>query len=282
MKKLLPVLLAAAVIASCNKASDNATVALDHASSTVATVSKKNNSKIQLRHNGSLISVSTNAAAAHLAHGDQLVVTASDMATSFSDIAADPSKWFFYNDETDQIDNSLGSFVGGPSTPPYGSGSVQISVSGTQRRNLATYQFSGKKLSDIDVLAFSTYNPSAGNGGAANRTAYLNFNVDFDGSDTWQRRLVFTPPATAVAQNSWQEWDCIDNGNAVWRYSGGNFPGTSVSTMTWNDILSTYPNVRVRVTDSWLGIRVGSPYANGYTENLDGFKLNDLTFDFDN
>jgi hypothetical protein len=101
--------------------------------------------------------------------------------------------WFFYNDETDAIDASLGSFVAGPALPTYGVGSAQISVTGTQRRNLATYQFAGIALSDITVMKFRLYNPSAGNGGSASRSAYLNFNVDFDGSDTWQRRLVFLP-----------------------------------------------------------------------------------------
>lgn len=281
MKKTLLVLLSAAVVASCNKASNNANVATSPASS----VEKNSNSggkKVNVRHNGKVIQVSVNALNAHIGHGDQMVVNSSDMATSFNDVAADPSKWFFYNDETDQIDNSLGSFVAGPSTAPYGTGSVQISVSGTQRRCLATYQFAGMPLADISVLAFSTYNPSAGNGGAANRSGYLNFNVDFDGSDTWQKRLIFTPPSGAVTQDTWQEWDCIDGGNAVWRWSGGTFPGTSVTSMTWSDLLSTYPGIRVRVTDSWLGIRVGSPYANGYTENLDGFRLNGNTFDFDN
>ncbi len=283
MKKIFFLLLAAAAVAGCNKASNDAAPAhADLSAMEKNSNSSGNSNKVNIRHNGNVISVSANALSGHLAHGDQLVVKAADMATSINDVLADPSKWFFFNDETDAIDNSLGSFVSGPSTPPYGSGSVQISVSGTQRRNLATYQFAGMPLADITVLAFSTYNPSAGNGGAANRSAYLNFNVDFNGSDTWQKRLLFTPPSGSVAQNTWQEWDCIDGGNAVWRWSGGNFPGTSVSTMTWSDLLSTYPGIRVRVTDSWLGIRVGSPYTNGYTENIDGFKLNDKTFDFEN
>lgn len=275
-KRFLPV-LAAIVLFGCNKASQDNNVALD-----ATTLSKNNTATVKLRHQGRIMNFNANAAKAHLAHGDQIVVQSQDMATSINDVIDNPEKWFFYNDETDVIDNSLGSFVSGPSTPPYGSGSAQISVSGSQRRNLATYQFSGMKLADIHTLAFSTYNPSAGNGGSTNSTAYLNFNVDFNGSDTWQRRLIFTPPSGAVVQDQWQEWDCINSGNAVWRWSGGNFPGTTVNTMTWDDLLTTYPGIRVRVTDSWLGMRVGSPYPNGYTENLDGFKLNDMTFDFDN
>ena len=218
-----------------------------------------------------------------------VLVRPQDMATSPADVIANPDSWFFYNDETDVIDNNLGSFVPGPDTPPYGNESVQISVTGTQRRNLATYQFSGTPLADITTLKFSTYNPSAGNGGSIDRSGYLNFNVDFDGSDTWQRRLVFVPRQNGtVVQDTWQEWDAIDGGNALWSYSGPIWPVTlqpGTTLKTWNQILADYPGIRIRVTDSWLGLRVGEPYPDGYTENLDGFKFGTAagttTFDFD-
>ena len=204
-----------------------------------------------------------------------VIVTPGDMATSIADVAARPDSWFFYNDETDVIDNSLGSFVSGPGTAPLGTGSVEISVSGTQRRNLATYQFSGTPLADITTLEFSTYNPSAGNGGSADRSGYLNFNVDFNGTDTWQHRLAFVPSQNGtVVQNEWQQWDAINGGNALWSFSGSVWPGTSTpgtTLKTWDQILTEYPGVRIRVTDPWLGIRVGEPYASGYTENIDAF-----------
>jgi len=82
-----------------------------------------------------------------------VVVHHHDLAMSFADVISDPSKWFFYNDETDVIDTTLGSFVTGPSAPPLGVGSAHISVTGTERRNLATFQFGGIKLEDITELA---------------------------------------------------------------------------------------------------------------------------------
>lgn len=204
-----------------------------------------------------------------------VVVTPADLAADFSDVIADPSKWLFYNDQTDEIDSALGSFVAGPGSAPAGTGSAQISVSGAQRRNLATYGFSGTPLADITDFSFSTYNPSAGNGGSATRSAYVNFNVDFDGSDNWQRRLVYVPRTNGVVlQDTWQAWDLIDGGNALWVHSGPVWPGGTVSgstPKTWAQILTEYPGVRVRVTDSHMGIRVGEPYSSGYTENIDRF-----------
>lgn len=210
----------------------------------------------------------------------ETVVRYSDLAASFPDVMSDPSKWFFYNDQNDTIDTSLGQFVYGPDSAPRGEGSVELSVSGEQRRNIATYQFSGTKLADITELRFSTYNPSSGNGGSANRSGYLNFNVTFDGSDTWQKRLAFVPSVNGVVvQDAWQEWDAIDGGQALWWWSGyagnGNkWPDDNTSEYrTWSDLLASFPDIAIRTTDSWLGIRVGEPYSDGYKENIDLFKF---------
>jgi hypothetical protein len=209
---------------------------------------------------------------------------AATFSTGNNTVVVSPSNtdgWVFFNDETNTIDASLGSFVVGPASPTYGVGSAQISVTGTQRRNLATYQFAGIALSDITVMKFSTYNPSDGNGGSASRSAYLNFNVDFDGSDTWQRRLVFVPSENGtVTPNTWKEWDAINSGNAMWTYSGSTWPvtgGDGTTAKSWSQIMSDYPGARIRVTDAFLGMRVGEPYADGYTENIDSFTFGTAT-----
>lgn len=207
-------------------------------------------------------------------------------ASGLTALAADTTKtvapgsmagWLFYQDVTDSVDPSLGAFVVGPGTPPLGVGSVQISTTGSSRPNIATYQFAGVKLADITTLKFTTYNPSAGNGGSATRSGYLHFNADFDGSDSWQRRLVYVPRTNGVVvQNTWQEWDAINGGAALWTYSGGAWPVDGVpgaTPKTWSQILTQYPGVRIRLTDSFLGIRVGEPYPDGYTENIDSFKF---------
>jgi hypothetical protein len=222
-----------------------------------------------------------------------VVVHPGDMSTSTTHVPDMASQWFFYNDQTDVIDNTLGAFVTGPGAVPLGVGSAQISVTGAERRNLATYQFAGTSLSEITALQFSTYNPSAGNGGSVNRSAYLNFNVDFNGSNTWQKRIAFVPSQNgSVTQNAWDQWDAIDGGSALYSYSGAMWPGTATpgtTLRTWNNIVASYPSARILSADGWLGMRVGEPYADGYTENLDRFLITvnngsnatTTTFDFE-
>jgi len=220
------------------------------------------------------------------------VAPVSPVRVTTQSLPASLNNWFFYNDETDTVDNTLGSFVSGPATPPLGSGSAQISVSGTQRRVLATYQFGGTPLSSITSLRFSTFNPSAGNGEGvgSQRSGYLNMNIDFDGSNTWQKRIAFVPAQNGtVTQDSWKEWDAINSGNALWSYSGATWPGSATPGTTlksWNQILAEYPSARILPSDPFVGIRVGEPYASGYTENIDKFVFGTSTgttvFDFDN
>ncbi|MGD9580969.1 MAG: peptidoglycan-binding protein, partial [Vampirovibrionia bacterium] len=241
---------------------------------------------------------------------ENIVVKSADLANNITDVVSDITKWFFYNDETGSIDgveginNNLGIFVNGPDTAPLGDGSAQISVPNegslphNVRRNIATYQFSDVKLSDITELSFSTYSQLAGDGanGLSERAPYLNFNVDFDNSDNWQNRLIFVPGQNGVVtSDTWQTWDTINDGNALWTWSkfvnnGNKWPDNNTNQYrTWNDIISSFPNIQTRSTDSWFGFRVGEPYADGFTGNVDNFVIgikNGLdttikTFDFE-
>ena len=252
-----------------------------------------------------------------------VVVTPNDLARCGPPPAA-PScgaahsdrKWFFYDDVKDLIDNTMGSFVicqygpcpyydlaGAP--PPLGVGSVQISTVLNRRPNLATYQFGGIKLVDITTLRYSTYNPLAGNKTDPTRSGYLHFNVDFGpgvctfplcaSAGGYQHRLVFVPRQNGtVIQDSWQEWDAIDglvpsSQTSMWTFSGPNWPtpcaAPGTTPKTWGMILTCYPNSRILPGDSFLGIRVGEPYPDGYTGNLDAFKFGTaagkITFDFE-
>jgi hypothetical protein len=193
--------------------------------------------------------------------------------------AAQQSNWFGYDDTTDEVKTSILNFITGPGNPPYGPGSVQIASPANQRYNLATYQFSGIRLADITTLKFTSYSPSAGNSGGPNNTAYLHFNVDFFGSDKFQNRLVYVPSANGtVTRNTWTEWDAIEGGNAEWTWSknGSNWPNDTMpntTPKTWSEILADYPNARIKLTDSFLGVRIGTETLLAYTDDINAVTL---------
>src|SRR5258708_3792914 len=218
-----------------------------------------------------------------------VIVTAADLDNTSPNpavVAADGlNKWFMYNDTLDTIDNTLGSFVQGPDTPPHGRGSVQFIVEATplNRKNIATFQFQGMSLASITAMAFSAYSHSGV--AAPTESPFLNFNVDFIGSSsTFQGRLNYVPsanlPGGLVPQDTWNTFDVIDNGNALWTWSrymssGNMWPdGNPNQYRTWGAIKTAFPNARLLPLPigGWLGVRVGSPtIPPGYTGNIDSF-----------
>jgi hypothetical protein len=205
----------------------------------------------------------------------RIIVKAADLAADPAAVQADPTKWFMYNDSNDTIDNTLGSFVAGPSTPIRGTGSVEFTLAANplDRKNIATYKFSGIVLSTITQMSFGAYSHNGSGGAGANESPYLHFNVDFNGTDLWQKRLVYVPSANgSVPQDAWNSFDVINGGNALWTWSGYAANGNKWPDNNVNEY-RTFPGVRVRVTDSWLGVRVGEPGPTGYTGNVDFFSI---------
>jgi hypothetical protein len=227
-----------------------------------------------------------------------VIVTAADLDYTSSDptvVATDGlNKWFMYNDTNDTIDNTLGTFIVGPDTPPHGRGSVQFTLgpSPYDRKNIATYQFSGTPLASITEMSFSVYSHSGVAG--PTESPFLNFNVDFTGSSPeFQGRLVYVPSANgAVPQDTWNTFDAITCGYAKWTWShyasnGNKWPDNNTSQYrTWNDIKASFPDARLLPVGGWLGIRVGEPGPTGYTANIDSFTWGTATtgttiFDFE-
>lgn len=218
-------------------------------------------------------------------------ITANDLDNSSSSpavVATDgQNKWFMYNDTNDTIDNTLGTYVVGPATPPFGTGSVAFTLAASplDRKNMATYRFSGTSLASITQMSFGVYSHSGVAG--PSESPFFNFNVDFTGSSgTFQHRLVYVPSANgATPQDTWNSYDVINGGNAKWQFSGAVWPtatagpdngvvGTpGTTTKTWSTILADYPSIRLLPVGGWLGIRVGEPGPTGYTGNVNFFSI---------
>lgn len=220
----------------------------------------------------------------------EVLVTGADLATSIGDLATNPDAWLFYNDSDDTImtpnqfagSGGVNEMVAGAATPLKGTGSAQMTLHESGARyNIATYQFKDVALADITSLSFATYATAP-----TSAAPFLHFNVDFDNSDTWQRRLVYVPNDNyTVSADVWAEYDAIDGGAALWRYSGPTWPGTAdpgATPKTWSDILALYPAAETRSTDSFFGVRVGHPGPDAYTGYVDFVNFNGQIFNFEN
>ncbi len=195
-----------------------------------------------------------------------------------------PNGWFFLNEGT----NGSGQFVNGPGNPPAGRGSALLTVDGTGREDIATGTYSGDSLASLTQLKYSTYQAYSG---SPNETPTLAFDVDYDSTDSstaYQGRLVYVPSASSpVTPDQWQNWDTM-SGGASWYSSGSgsstyrpivggvaqaNPPCTQASYCTWAQVLSDYPNARIRPTvnsvPGLLLVRAGGPVTGGFVGATD-------------
>ncbi len=221
-----------------------------------------------------------------------VIVTNAEIATDIPGLLTDLTQWVFYNDTNNTIMtpnqfsglggvNEIAAFAGSN-----GAAKMVLDSGTNPRYNIATYQFMDVPLADISSIKYRIYDASV-----SSQTPYLNFNIDFNNSNTWQNRLVHVP--TGVAANTWTEVDAIAGGSAMWLYSGATWPagavsagtipgGTSGTARSWADILADYPNAETRSTDSFFGVRVGHPGPNGEEGYVDYIEFDGVKYDFVN
>jgi len=197
-----------------------------------------------------------------------------------------PYGWFFVNEGA----SGSGYFVNGPGDPPAGRGSALLTIDGTGREAIATSIYQGRSLSAISRLEYATYQAFSG---SPDETLYLQFDVDYDATDSstaYQGRLVYVPQvASPIVARAWQTWDTL-SGGAAWYSSasgGSGFrpivggvvqsspPCNQATFCTWSQVLAEYPNARVRpkvgTVPGLLLIKAGGPATGGFvgaTDNL--------------
>lgn len=229
-----------------------------------------------------------------------VVVTSPALAVDSADAVAHPEKWFFYNDKTDVLDNTLGSFVTGPATAPLQAGSAQISISGpTQGVVLGTFGLQGTSISKITSLAYSTYR-SAGDPATA---LALQFDINSTGTGApahYEGRLVYEPYYThTVSDNTWQTWNPMDNStsgtNGNWWFShaasvAGNGKVVTTCTQatpcTWAQIRAAFPDMSI---SGGTYFKAGSNWSTPFTGDVDAFvigvqtgaNVNTTSYDFE-
>ena len=202
-----------------------------------------------------------------------------------------------------------GTFVAGPATPPYGSGSYHMVTgagnsgpdlpqggAGQGGKTWLTHSgYSGVRLADISTLRYSTYVVARQAG--TELTPSLQLQVDLDNNGTRDMAMVFEPVYSVGTQGAttlgaWQTWDARA-GN--WWFTGTTvFGGPQAVFPTYSAILAAYPNARIinwyNLADGY-GVQfqagqnsAGSPWANfdGYVDGFTlGMETGNTTFDFE-
>jgi hypothetical protein len=181
----------------------------------------------------------------------------------------------------EQRAGSTYAFASGPATPPYGSGSFQITMAdGVGKITLFTWNHVGTRLDSIASMGISTYRSSASTN-PITQFPSINVEVDFVGDGSSFTTLVFESYYTygQGALDTWQSWDAILGGDAIW-WSTKDIPGVCAFNcfVSWDTIVANNPNA---VISGGFGVNTGSGWNGNFEGAADGLAINGTVYDFE-
>ena len=211
-----------------------------------------------------------------LASSTTVIVTGDDVGTS----------WFTADTRTGGAVN----FVVGPSTPPLGVGSLEMTTTdangaGQAKAQLFTYDYIGTPLDTIDAISYATYRRSSSTNSLA-QTISLNIEVDYTGAGSFTTLVfepVYNPAQGPMLLDTWQEWDAFSGGTAVW-WSTKDIPGVCAFNcfVPWSVIVAANPDAEIL---GGFGFNVGSGWAGVYSGAADkltfGVSGTSVIYDFE-
>jgi len=213
-----------------------------------------------------------------------------------ADISGIPgtTDWFTLN----LAGSATSAIVTGPGTPPLGTGSLQMTTSGTtDKLNVFNLDHDGVKLADITHLEYSTY-------GNSNLLAItLQMTIDPDGAaGTGVPRFGGGAPVNfatlnfepyndnTITPNTWQTWNALTDGAAIWASNIEGDPGNGnngriTNPATWAEFVAFYPDAEIIGTTGLFGVNVGSNWSSAFTGHVDAIKIgyggDTVTYNFD-
>jgi hypothetical protein len=226
------------------------------------------------------------------------VANAADTVVTVTQADNPGGAWF----TADTRSPGTGIFESGPGTPPFGSGSFELSTpSAPAKVQLFTNAYDGVRLADIDGIGYSTWQDGIGAGSVA--MVGLNMRVALDGGAAPNAYVVYEPYVdplgNPISRGQWQTWDAYRGGAAKWWINivAPSSPCGQGNPCTWNDMLAQYPNATIREASSCgpggapkspcpgsLGLNQGSNNPGAHS-NADGLWVsvngNKTTYDFE-
>jgi hypothetical protein len=167
-------------------------------------------------------------------------------------------------------------FTEGPGTPLIGSGSAAFSLADDED-GMALFGsiFEGSTpLTAIEELEYNTYQSEE----FAEQTTSLQFNINYDGEDDWQGRLVFEPYYEGtIITGEWQTWNALTQRG--WWATGDT--GAEVCPIdnpcTWDEITEAFPDAVIRAEEELDGsgliiFKAGSNWGE-FEGHVDGFSI---------
>lgn len=218
------------------------------------------------------------------ATGNTVVVTEADITRQPEDTPPTDS-WVLYFRSTGSA-----AFRNGPGTPPEGQGSFEMITPDVDAKfSLFNFDYHTTPIANFTALAYHTYQSSAA---VPVQLPSLNLTIDRDGPGAADpvnggfATLVFEPVYNVaqgpIVPGTWQDWDAIAGGNAVWWLTRDNSVlGPRGTTFTWNAFKTVFPDATIL---GGIGPNQGSGSA-GLTASVDAFLVgvnsNNTTFDFE-
>ncbi len=188
--------------------------------------------------------------------------------------------------------DGTGNFVTGPSTPPYGTGSFEMTTSTVDGKStLFTDLWSSRPLSDITGLDYWTYRDAS-----STSPSYVAPSINIaiftnaDGPGTGFATLVFEPLYAfgddAIHDGEWQNWDTFAPTQTG--FAGGWWVTRQVGTLCPQACYADFATILANAPDATIlavGLNVGRGPAS-FVGAVDGLSLtsNDgtTTYDFEN
>jgi hypothetical protein len=182
-------------------------------------------------------------------------------------------------------------FRDGPGNPPQGDGSFEMFTSvPNDKFTLFNFDYHETRVADFTELGYQTYQSSAA---VPVQLPSINLTIDRDGPAAADpvnggfATLVFEPVYN-VAQGpivpaTWQDWDAISGGQAIWWLTRDNTVlGPRGTTFTWNAFKAVFPNATIL---GGIGPNQGSGGA-ALTASVDEFivgvgRKHATTYDFE-
>jgi hypothetical protein len=188
--------------------------------------------------------------------------------------------------------DGTGSFVTGPSTPPYGTGSFEMTTSTVDgKATLFTDLWTGRPLSDITGLDYWTYRDAS-----STSPSYVAPSINIaiwtnaDGPGTGFATAVFEPLYAfgndAIHDGEWQDWDTFAPSQTG--FAGGWWVTRQVGTLCPQACYADFATILANAPDATIlavGLNVGRGPAS-FVGAVDGLSLTasegTTTYDFEN